>query len=380
MAAALIDIDVLLARSLSKDPMAVFVGLEKRLYKTAVSVFLRRAERGVEEAVNFVRFRAHEKPTQADVRRVEQILRRTFRGVGQEIRPVLTEVMRRSYVEGQRMTAARIVGHISGLKKADAGDGLTGAAALAPLHIGIAPSFEVEDRAAIRAFIKHQLFWIGENYDQNLSRRIAEVCEEVMVRRGYDQSVAADELQKALVAEFDIDPEAPFLRGGEISIPAGYTGTVMDYFRGLASNATTVARVSGSVREFQRAKVSHYEWVNPNDDRTCDVCSWMDGKIFSVDQTGVQIDAMVNAKTPNEVKSIHPWAHLSQVLARTGMTKAMSGRVSPERSLSLQAEGYGMPPIHYACRCTVDIAEDATIGDLDYGSAWAEEESYAEVG
>jgi SPP1 gp7 family putative phage head morphogenesis protein len=397
LASTLIDVEILLTRATNKHPMAVFVALEKRLFKTAMRAFLIRADDGVHRAVNRVQAGSGAVPTRSDLRAVKSVLRDSFKGFAQEMRPMVGEVIRRSYIEGQKMSQAKIKGHMRGkmmnlrprlsttdVFKAREDEAAAAAAAAAARRAAglidegsdfaeaadrasytVSTAFDVEDQAAIRAMTRHQLFWTGNNYEENLSERIAQVCEETMLRQGLGRDQAADALRKALVAEFDLEPEAPFVRG-PITIPSGWKGTVTQYFEGLSANATTTARIAGSLQEFKRAAVTHYEWINPEDDRTCDVCAWMDGKVFAVDESVDQMNRMVNAKSPTDIKEIHKWDHLGAILRKTGMTKSMSGRVSAGHSLNLQTEGYGLPPIHFSCRCTIDIAEDAIIGDIDY--------------
>jgi hypothetical protein len=193
-----------------------------------------------------------------------------------------------------------------------------------------------------------------------------------MIRRGLGRVDAAIELQEALIAELGLDASAPFAPSSLLSIPPGWKGTVAEYFQGLASNTTTVARISGSVREFARAKVDRYEWVATGDDRMCDVCAWMDGRIFGVDGAVDQIDALANAKSPQDTKAIQPWGTLNSIFQRSGLSQ--NSPRSSGSSKALQGAGCGLPPIHYLCRCTVDIAEDAVLGDLNYEEVGVGEE------
>ena len=340
--------DTFLAKAVSSDPQAAFRLIEGRLNRSCARAFAKRGDQGIRTALTWIRQGKGDILPQ-DVKVVLTILEASFWHVEREIEPFIEAGVERAYIEGQKLARAQIARRARRSIRKSA----------------INASFSLIDENAIRAFVRHQRFWIGQHYAENLSDRVAEIATELMIRRGYGRQEAAEQLEKALRAEFGLEGDTGLLREG-IKLPGGWKGTTAEYFAGVAVNTTTVARVSGAIREFQRARVSTYQWVAVGDDRTCLECSFMDGKVFASEDGGGVVDRLVSAKTPESVKSIPQWDKLNSILRRSGLDKTDRGRVSAAKSQQLIKAGYGMPPLHFKCRCTIDIADDATIGALNY--------------
>lgn len=355
VAKALVAADVLVAKMVSRDPQAVFRTIELRMYRAAMRIFTRRATRGIETALAWIKY-GDGNLTPADVKIVLSILSASFKKIEQSTEAVVEETVRAAYREGARLARRQI--RASKKRRVRKAIGST-----------ITSAFNVADENAVRAFTRQQRFWIGRHYAENLSDRIAVVCTKVMLEEGLHREDAAAELESTLRVEFGIDEGGTEHRSG-ISLPQGWRGTTGEYFSGLAVNTTTVARISGAVREFQRAKVSTYKITAVGDDRMCEECGFMDGKEFSVDEAGGVVDSLVNAKDPASVKTIQRWDKLGTILQRTGLSKTDRGRVSGAKSGALMRAGYGLPPFHFKCRCTADISEHAIIGDLDYSDEY----------
>ena len=231
-----------------------------------------------------------------------------------------------------------------------------------PKVAAIKPLFDLVDDKAIEAIAKLQLHWVGDHWGDNLQARIAQVAQE-MITTGQGADDLAVTLGETLRREFDLLPDPPF-RPRVYEVPAGWTGSNTVYWEGLASNAMTTARVAGSVTAFRQLKVTRFEVREVGDQRTCARCALMDGKVFTVAQAAAQQDALLAAETKDDVKAASPWLSAGQLAKLTGGP----GHVSDDDSAKLAAAGVCLPPFHYLCRGTIDIAEDAEIGtDLDEG-------------
>jgi hypothetical protein len=214
----------------------------------------------------------------------------------------------------------------------------------------VAPVFDLVDTNAVRALNRHQVFWVGDVYDQQLQRRIAWTTRDVIVRQGLTGEKAADELGRNLKRELDLVP-TDYVRPDGVPVPPGWHGTAANYMEGLARNAATVGRVHGSMQAFQQLGVPSYEIINPLDERTCDRCNLMNGKRFPLTAGVGQMDTVLAAKNPAGVKAAHPWRKVSEFKA----FGVKHGRGTPGEIRTLTGQGQIMPPFHNFCRCTIDI-------------------------
>lgn len=204
------------------------------------------------------------------------------------------------------------------------------------------PVFDVADRKAVKAIQEQQLFWISEidDYQKEIASKIRDVTEAVILEGGGDRVFAGKELRD------EIDRLLGF-----VSTPSGYTGTVESYFEGLAASASTTARSQGQVRSLQDLEVETYIIVNPEDSRTCPICSHMNGKSFTVEIGGKVVDDELAADTPEEVKEAHPFVQFSDV---EGLDEA-----------ELARDGIVLPPFHFNCRCNLDIDSASIFAESD---------------
>jgi hypothetical protein len=210
--------------------------------------------------------------------------------------------------------------------------------AKADISTEIRTNFDLNDYKALESFNKHQTYWLGKAYSDNVSQTIANGARSQI----YDGMgrVEAGKKMAELVRE----------HLGKIDIPDGYQGSVSDYFEMLVANATTTGRVAGHVRSFSQVGVNRLVVVNPIDEHTCEVCRMMDGKEFTVSEASAQVGRLVSAKDPTTVRSIQPWLS-------AGKLKGLipSGKSGLAQTRSLVGANITLPPYHGKCRCDVDV-------------------------
>lgn len=233
---------------------------------------------------------------------------------------------------------ARIAGWKKGTKQTRAGLGystpsFTEVRKAAPaLDLGVMPAFDVVDEDVVEALRRHQLFWIGEHYEKNLSGAIARTTKETMVEAGRNQVVAGKLMSERIRDELS-----------HVRTPKGFHGTAEQYFEGLTANAATVARAHGQMSSFMRLGYTRYIWNSTGDRRVCPVCAHMDGKTFTVRQGAETMFNELQAESPDEVKSAHPWvseAQLKEISPKAGPV----GRADAE---ALSKAGVNIPPGHF---------------------------------
>jgi len=201
------------------------------------------------------------------------------------------------------------------------------------------PVLGVKDKKAIEALRRHETFWIGDLYGTRVQRAIRGASKEVLEAGGAGE-MGRDKLREKLERVME-----------RVESPEGYVGTASSYLEGVVNNAVTVSRVQGQLRSFEELNIQQYVIVNPIDERTCEVCSHMDGKTFSVSKGIQAVEEEVDAKTPDDVADIHPWLNPEKLLD----ISPKAGDSGASDSDALMAEGFSMPPFHLNCRCTVDM-------------------------
>lgn len=202
------------------------------------------------------------------------------------------------------------------------------------------PAFGVKDKKAIESLRHRETVWIGDLYGTRVQRAIRAAAKETLDRGEVDpfaREALRERLGKVMTA---------------VESPKGYAGAIESYLEGVVNNAVTVARVQGQLRSFEELEVERYVITNPQDERTCPVCVHMDGKTFSVPKGIEMVESEVDAGSPDEVADIHPWLDIDSLLD----VSPKAGEAGEGDEDALMEEGFGMPPFHFNCRCTVDLA------------------------
>jgi hypothetical protein len=254
------------------------------------------------------------------------------------------------YRLGMEAAWAKGTGRTKSSLRYEVRDGELKKAGKTPESAHLHPSFTAVDSQAVKTLQTHQMFWIGDYYDKHLGPTIAGVAEDVIVTQGKSGAAAGKALRQHL--SFG-GVAAPGMSSPESLVPAGWTGSSKDYFRGVAANAATTGRVLGSVRAFEQLGVTNLTVVNPLDERTCPRCSTMNGKHVSLKEASAQSSKLLGAKTPDQIRSAQPW--LSTAALKGLRIKPGEGALTPEEQAAMKAAGIALPPYHFTCRCTVDV-------------------------
>lgn len=199
----------------------------------------------------------------------------------------------------------------------------------------ISMKFGLVDEDAVDQLSNQEMMWIGDVYE-GVAPTVTAAIEEA-VKLGLSAADAGRAVSKAVANAL-----------GDIRVPGGYNGTDTRYFEGLAANAITNVRVQGQIRSFSNLGVTSYELVNPDDERTTELCHELNGTVFTTAQGIANMEALAEAKTPDEYRTAKPWLPPADVLAMLA------------KGADVLAEaGQAFPPYHFECRTTVDISEES---------------------
>ncbi len=210
--------------------------------------------------------------------------------------------------------------------------------------MGWTAGFSLPDQDAIHGLTNAGTFWIGKAYgDQLDSAKLLAIVDKVAIQGGLGRVEAGDALAAAFGAEHDRS---------------------RTYWRGLAATVATRARSFGAVGAMAATGATVYEYVNPLDERTSDVCRRLDGQRFSVKGAVKLRDQLLATDNPDDWKAISPWPKLRDLEDPSGAL------LTPQ---DLQAKGIAWPPLHFHCRSSVDVVtwtpishqELDPLGDVD---------------
>lgn len=212
--------------------------------------------------------------------------------------------------------------------------------------IGWSAGFSLADQDALAGLTRSGLYWIGEHYGQALDSDRMFAAVEKMVADGLGRDAGGQLLRDALGAEH---------RRSDA------------YWRGLAATVATRSRSFGAVSAMLATGATAYEYVNPQDERTSDVCRKLDGVRFTVRGAAELRTRLLAADSPEAVREITPWPSVEDLEGAGG--ELLDGA-------ELQAKGIAWPPLHFHCRSSIDVVTWAPItaqaldpqGDVETGT------------
>lgn len=324
----------ILYKATGQPEMAQMVRIEARLRQLLSVAWDKRAKQATSKAAAMAKNGSSPKNISAAI---NGVMRKWAGDIG---KPFGLE-FERTYILGRELGLKKATGQYSGEIRYSTPKFEEIEKAVAP---SVQASFGLVDKAAVDALRNHQLFWIGTHYDRSVSDAIAQVTRETIAEAG-GSSVLAGQLISQRIDE----------TLQRVAIPERLIGTQKQYFESLAANAMTTARVHGSLRSFAEIGVSEYRISNPLDHRTCPRCGHMEGKVFMIQQGMDQMNAELNAKTPEQAKAIHPWMNSTELRA----ISPVAGPAGAKDAKALSEAGLSLPTYHGRCRCTVDVTTDS---------------------
>ncbi len=184
-------------------------------------------------------------------------------------------------------------------------------------------SFTLPDEKAVTWLLDHNTYWIGNYFDKNLSGAIAQTVSE-----GITQGLGRDEVGQLLKEFFGEYPGVPVKPDA--------------YWSGLAGTAMNRSRVFGSISGFREIGIQELQILAMGDERTCPICEQLDRKIVPIYRAANQVQRMIAAENPEDVKAVAPWLS--------------AGDLADLNHEQMMNRGVILPPFHANCRCDVVAA------------------------
>ena len=266
--------------------------LLKELKEALLTSFDEKRSEAINKAIEYLVSVDDEKFSKKDAKKVNDILKKTL---GQDLAGVLEK-------------------NVNDLSDKLFKSGISDVARSLKLKL----SFDVVDSKAARILGEHTMFWILNYYSDHLQTEIDDILKGY-----YNEGKLIREVASDFATSFSDKSNRGFA-----------------YFEGLAEHTTYRVNELGKVSGFEKAEIEYYEIKAIIDDRTSDVCRYMDGVIFPVSEAIKFRDTVLKLKSPEEIKNFAPWRSASELLdfKKDGFPTGMA-----------------MPPYHWRCR-TIIIA------------------------
>lgn len=214
-------------------------------------------------------------------------------------------------------------------------------------QLGIKFSFSQVDRRAVRALAREQPFWIGNFYSKQMSDRIRDMSQKVIIEQGLGRREAARVMARLLRKDLSWADGPVKIRG--INLRASrFAGNVEGYSEIVVSNIANRGRNMGFLSSFADAGIQVYRWNSVLDERTSEQCVFLNGREFPVSGGVSFMNRLTATKTPEQVKDVAPWQSADQLEQTAG-----SGSQAKQNQ-NLAAAGVMLPPIHGRCRSVVE--------------------------
>jgi SPP1 gp7 family putative phage head morphogenesis protein len=265
----------------------LFNKLKKQLKEALISSFDDKRADAINEALDYLNEVSHESFSDKDAQKINIILRKNL---GDDLEGVLQDNINKLSEKLYKIGINDI---------------------LKPLKISF--SFDVSDDEAALILGNQNLFWIGNFYGSQLDSKIDEVLKEY-IKGGKTISEVASDFQSKFYDKTD----------------RGY-----QYFEDLADYSGSKIRELGKVSGFEKAGIEYYQIQAIIDDRTSEICLFMNDKIFPVSDATAYRDTLLGMDNPEDIKDFAPW-------------------LGPDEVADLDASdlppGLSLPPYHNRCR------------------------------
>lgn len=162
------------------------------------------------------------------------------------------------------------------------------------------------DQGVINALNKQNNFFISEIYGKEHANLIGEVnaVTKKFVEQGLPKPVLTERIRETLTES--LPPRADV------------------YYKILANDVLNRARTFSQINAYVEARVRRYEIVAVMDERTSEVCEYMDGRVFEVETARKTVRDIRKVKIPrtekavDRFKALRPWVYLDDKAAKAG--------------------------------------------------------------
>jgi hypothetical protein len=186
-------------------------------------------------------------------------------------------------------------------------------------------SFNLTDVRTQEFIAANNAYWIGEHYNDTLRGAVSNVVFQGL-DRGMGRKEMAGFMRDTLGSQFEKSDA---------------------YWTVMASAAVQTSRNMGKISTFEIAEIYSVEFFNPNDERTSEICKYLDGTVWETKLIVGIRNKYIAATNPEQVKDAIPW------ISADDMKSIGGGDTSPANPEKLAEKGIAVPPLHGDCRSSL---------------------------
>jgi len=235
-------------------------------------------------------------------------------------------------------------------------------AANASSKFGLGYSLSLMDEAAINWAAKDNLYWVGNFYSKNLSKQLRGITTQLALKEGLGRNEAGPVLGRAINKFINEGPKE--FTG--FRIPKGWIGTPDQYWSALAGHIRGLSTTWGSLSSFQQVGILYFTIIATGDERMCPVCGLLDGQVYPVNYAVQLRDQMMQAESPEAVKSLNPWMKAGEIEDIVGRSEFQGTKLNADEVRKLIDSGVVFPPFHFRCRCDFEASDQSEVQEV-YG-------------
>lgn len=222
--------------------------------------------------------------------------------------------------------------------------------------IEIGSSLSTADKATGRALLRQQALYIRDEFGRRADAAAAQARR--IVASGIERGLGREDMTAELAKDITLR---------QLGRSEAYWGVVATAFSNRARTAT-------QLNAYTEAEIVTYRFVAVLDERTTDICRYMDGKVFRVSSALAQQRQSEALTSADDIKNLMPWVYKRRVNGRSQLYYERNGEkhhvawvdesaVGSQNvkgifsgglsDAELEAAGVMVPPLHPDCRSTI---------------------------
>lgn len=182
---------------------------------------------------------------------------------------------------------------------------------------------------------------IGDHFPKTSKVSVSNSIQKNVIQKGLNNTDATALLKQDLTTKLGGN-----IQGALPSSVAKGQMSVNAYFEGLNVTNVTWARNFSQINHMHEVGIRQVIFNAIIDRLTSQVCSQMDGRVFTIEQAIKHQENVLNAENVEQVKIIAPF---TRNLSSFGLKEGQKLN-DPETSAALAKAGVMVPPIHFRCR------------------------------
>jgi SPP1 gp7 family putative phage head morphogenesis protein len=205
------------------------------------------------------------------------------------------------------------------------------------------------DRVTGQSLLRQQGLFIRDEYGRRSDTAVARI--RAIVHAGVERGLSQEEISFQLANDLTLSQ----------------LGRARAYWDVIGTSFANRARTTTQLTAYEQAGVQSYRFVAVIDDRTTDICRYLDKRIFRVAPVLARLRRAEQMDDADAIRDMLPFVHRKTVNGRTGAYFERRGVSHLVAGLDkngeftdgmtdsqLEAAGVAVPPLHVRCRSKIE--------------------------